>query len=99
MPTAQKRMGFSVVLWVLQFKRRAAVVMVRVVKADLLMVAKVALPVVALTVVVMTVLLRALSPAVYLTLLQQQRLWESAMMIYVMPWVPRPQILRQRRPY
>ncbi len=94
MPTAQKRMGFSVVLWVLQFKRRAAVVMVRVVKADLLMVAKVALPV-----VVMTVLLRALSPAVYLTLLQQQRLWESAKMIYVMPWVPRPQILRQRRPY
>ena len=68
--------------------------MVRVVKADLLMVAKVALPV-----VVMTVLLRALSPAVHLTLLQQQRLWESAKMIYVMPWVPRPQILRQRRPH
>ena len=82
MPTAQKRMGFSVVLWVLQFKRRAAVVIVRVVK--------VALPMVALPVVVMTVLFRALSPAVYLTLLQQQRLWESAKMIYVMPWGPAP---------
>jgi hypothetical protein len=38
-------------------------------------------------------------PAVHLTLLQQQRLWESAKMIYVLPWVARPQILKQRRPH